>query len=84
MRWLFRLNLQGEFDHAKRGEGRSMPRRLGRKIRFQQGLSGERGGDPEEAAGAMFHISQVDPPLRLVLGTDTFNVVHVATASSGG
>jgi hypothetical protein len=48
-------------------------------VRFQRDYDGKQPGDPAKAAAALLHIaSPSDPPLRLLLGSDSCNAAEQA------
>jgi NAD(P)-dependent dehydrogenase (short-subunit alcohol dehydrogenase family) len=50
---------------------------VGATVRFQRDYDGKQPGDPVKAAAALLHIASLsDPPLRLLLGTDSYNVAE--------
>jgi len=50
---------------------------VGKTVRFQQEYNGRQPGDPAKAAAALLHITSViDPPLRLLLGSDAVRFVE--------
>jgi NAD(P)-dependent dehydrogenase (short-subunit alcohol dehydrogenase family) len=53
---------------------------VGAAVRFQRDFDGKQPGDPAKAAAALLHIaSQSDPPLRLLLGSDSYNAAEQAS-----
>jgi NAD(P)-dependent dehydrogenase (short-subunit alcohol dehydrogenase family) len=53
---------------------------VGAAVRFQRDYDGKQPGDPAKAAAALLHIaSQSDPPLRLLLGSDSYNAAEQAS-----
>jgi NAD(P)-dependent dehydrogenase (short-subunit alcohol dehydrogenase family) len=52
---------------------------VGATVRFQRDYDGKQPGDPAKAAAALLHIaSPSDPPLRLLLGSDSCNAAEQA------
>jgi len=50
---------------------------VGATVRFQRNYSGKQPGDPARAAAAVLHIASLsDPPLRLLLGSDSYNAAE--------
>jgi NAD(P)-dependent dehydrogenase (short-subunit alcohol dehydrogenase family) len=50
---------------------------VGATVRFQRDYDGKQPGDPVKAAAALLHIASLsDPPLRLLLGTDSYNAAE--------
>jgi NAD(P)-dependent dehydrogenase (short-subunit alcohol dehydrogenase family) len=50
---------------------------VGATVRFQRDYDGKQPGDPAKAAAALLHIaSLLDPPLRLLLGSDAYNAAE--------
>jgi NAD(P)-dependent dehydrogenase (short-subunit alcohol dehydrogenase family) len=50
---------------------------VGATARFQRDFNGRQPGDPNKAAAAILHItSLVEPPLRLILGSDAFRAIE--------
>ena len=53
---------------------------VGATVRFQRNYNGKQPGDPVKAAAAVLHIASLsDPPLRLLLGSDSYNAVEKHT-----
>ena len=61
-------------------EGRSeYDATVGATVRFQREYDGKQPGDPAKAAAALLHISSLsEPPLRLLLGSDSYNAAEQA------
>src|SRR6202049_3637579 len=61
-------------------EGRSeYDATVGATVRFQRNYDGKQPGDPAKAAAALLHIASLsDPPLRLFLGSDSYNAAEQA------
>jgi NAD(P)-dependent dehydrogenase (short-subunit alcohol dehydrogenase family) len=52
---------------------------VGATVRFQRDYDGKQPGDPSKAAAAILHIASLsDPPLRLLLGSDSYNAAEQA------
>lgn len=52
---------------------------VGATVRFQRDYDGNQPGDPTKAAAALLHIASLsDPPLRLLLGSDSYNAAEQA------
>ena len=50
---------------------------VGATVRFQRNYNGKQPGDPMKAAAAVLHIASLsDPPLRLLLGSDSYNAAE--------
>jgi NAD(P)-dependent dehydrogenase (short-subunit alcohol dehydrogenase family) len=50
---------------------------VGAAVRFQRDYDGKQPGDPAKAAGAVLHIASLpEPPLRLLLGSDAYDVAQ--------
>jgi NAD(P)-dependent dehydrogenase (short-subunit alcohol dehydrogenase family) len=50
---------------------------VGATVRFQRNYDGKQPGDPAKAAAALLHIASLsDPPLRLLLGSDSYNAAE--------
>ena len=48
-------------------------------MRFQRDYDGKQPGDPAKAAAALLHIASLsEPPLRLLLGSDSYNAAEQA------
>src|SRR3984893_4443800 len=69
----FRTDFAG--SSTKLREGRpEYDATVGATVRFQRDYDGKQPGDPEKAAAALLHIASLsDPPLRLLLGSDSYN-----------
>jgi NAD(P)-dependent dehydrogenase (short-subunit alcohol dehydrogenase family) len=61
-------------------EGRSeYDATVGTTVRFQRDYDRKQPGDPAKAAAALLHISSLsEPPLRLLLGSDSYNAAEQA------
>src|SRR5438270_4941086 len=52
---------------------------VGATVRFQRNYDGKQPGDPAKAAAALLHIASLsDPPLRLLLGSDSYHAAEQA------
>jgi NAD(P)-dependent dehydrogenase (short-subunit alcohol dehydrogenase family) len=52
---------------------------VGATVRFQRDYDGNQPGDPAKAAAALLHIASLsDPPLRLLLGSDSYKAAEQA------
>jgi len=52
---------------------------VGATVRFQRDYDGKQPGDPAKAAAALLHLASLsDPPLRLLLGSDSYNAAEQA------
>jgi NAD(P)-dependent dehydrogenase (short-subunit alcohol dehydrogenase family) len=50
---------------------------VGASVRFQRNYNGKQPGDPAKAAAAVLHVASLsDPPLRLLLGSDSYNAAE--------
>src|SRR6195256_2316450 len=50
---------------------------VGATVRFQRSYDGKQPGDPAKAAAALLHIASLSaPPLRLLLGSDSYNAAE--------
>jgi NAD(P)-dependent dehydrogenase (short-subunit alcohol dehydrogenase family) len=50
---------------------------VGATVRFQRTYNGKQPGDPAKAAATLLHIASLsDPPLRLLLGSDSYNAAE--------
>jgi NAD(P)-dependent dehydrogenase (short-subunit alcohol dehydrogenase family) len=50
---------------------------VGATVRFQRNYNGRQPGDPAKAAAAVLHLASLsDPPLRLLLGSDSYNAAE--------
>jgi NAD(P)-dependent dehydrogenase (short-subunit alcohol dehydrogenase family) len=50
---------------------------VGAAVRFQRNYNGKQPGDPAKAAAALLHVASLaDPPLRLLLGSDSYNAAE--------
>jgi NAD(P)-dependent dehydrogenase (short-subunit alcohol dehydrogenase family) len=72
----FRTDFAGSSTELR--EGRSeYESTVGATIRFQRDYNGKQPGDPAKAAAVLLHLaSQQDPPLRLLLGSDSYNAAE--------
>jgi len=50
---------------------------VGKTARFQRDFNGKQPGDPKRAAAALLKIaSEVNPPFRLIIGSDAYNAIE--------
>ncbi|HMF79625.1 MAG TPA: oxidoreductase [Bryobacteraceae bacterium] len=72
----FRTDFAG--SSTKLREGRpEYDATVGATVRFQRNYDGKQPGDPAKAAAALLHIASLsDPPLRLLLGSDSYNAAE--------
>ena len=50
---------------------------VGKTARFQRDFNGKQPGDPKRAAAALLQIaSEVNPPFRLIIGSDAYNAIE--------
>jgi NAD(P)-dependent dehydrogenase (short-subunit alcohol dehydrogenase family) len=50
---------------------------VGATVRFQRNYNGKQPGDPAKAAAAVLHVASLsDPPLRLLLGSDSYTAAE--------
>ncbi|HXM02206.1 MAG TPA: oxidoreductase [Chthoniobacterales bacterium] len=72
----FRTDFTGSSTELR--EGRSeYESTVGATIRFQRDYHGKQPGDPAKAAAVLLHLaSQQEPPLRLLLGSDSYNAAE--------
>jgi NAD(P)-dependent dehydrogenase (short-subunit alcohol dehydrogenase family) len=72
----FRTDFAGSSTELR--EGRSeYESTVGATIRFQRDYNGKQPGDPAKAAAVLLHLaSQQEPPLRLLLGSDSYNAAE--------
>ena len=68
----FRTDFAGSSTELR--EGRSeYDSTVGASVRFQRNYNGKQPGDPAKAAAALLHIASLsDPPLRVLLGSDSY------------
>jgi NAD(P)-dependent dehydrogenase (short-subunit alcohol dehydrogenase family) len=72
----FRTDFAGSSTELR--EGRSeYDATVGATVRFQRNYNGKQPGDPARAAAAVLHIASLsDPPLRLLLGSDSYDAAE--------
>jgi NAD(P)-dependent dehydrogenase (short-subunit alcohol dehydrogenase family) len=72
----FRTDFAGSSTELR--EGRSeYDSTVGATVRFQRDFNGKQPGDPAKAAAVLLHVASLpDPPLRLLLGTDSYNAAE--------
>ena len=68
----FRTDFAG--SSTELSEGRSeYDSTVGASVRFQRSYNGKQPGDPAKAAAVLLHVASLsDPPLRLLLGSDSY------------
>jgi NAD(P)-dependent dehydrogenase (short-subunit alcohol dehydrogenase family) len=72
----FRTDFAGSSTELREGRP-EYDSTVGATVRFQRDYDGKQPGDPVKAAAALLHIASLsDPPLRLLLGTDSYNVAE--------
>ena len=66
--------LEQAVQSARLGAGRpEYESTVGATVQFQRNYNGKQPGDPAKAAAALLHIASLpDPPLRLLLGSDSY------------
>src|ERR1700758_629106 len=68
----FRTDFAGSSTQLSEGRA-EYDSTVGAAVRFQRGYNGRQPGDPAKAAAALLHdASLADPPLRLLLGSDSY------------
>ena len=72
----FRTDFAGSSTELREGRP-EYDATVGATVRFQRTYDGRQPGDPAKAAAAVLHIASLpDPPLRLLLGSDAYNVAE--------
>ncbi len=72
----FRTDFAGSSTELREGRP-EYDATVGATVRFQRNYDGKQPGDPAKAAAAVLHIASLsDPPLRLLLGSDAYNVAE--------
>jgi NAD(P)-dependent dehydrogenase (short-subunit alcohol dehydrogenase family) len=72
----FRTDFAGSSTELREGRP-EYDSTVGATVRFQRGYDGKQPGDPAKAAAALLHVASLsDPPLRLLLGTDSYNAAE--------
>jgi NAD(P)-dependent dehydrogenase (short-subunit alcohol dehydrogenase family) len=68
----FRTDFAGSSTELREGRSEYDPT-VGASVRFQRNYNGKQPGDPAKAAAALLHIASLsDPPLRVLLGSDSY------------
>src|SRR6201993_764302 len=74
----FRTDFAGSSTELREGR-KEYDATVGATVRFQRNYDGKQPGDPAKAAAALLHIASLsDPPLRLLLGSDSYNAAEQA------
>lgn len=74
----FRTDFAGSSTELREGHA-DYDSTVGATARRQRDYDGKQPGDPAKAAAALLHIASLsDPPLRLLLGTDAYNLAEQA------
>jgi len=74
----FRTDFAGTSTDIRKGRP-EYDATVGATVRFQRDYDGKQPGDPAKAAAALLHIASLsDPPLRLLLGSDSYNAAEQA------
>jgi NAD(P)-dependent dehydrogenase (short-subunit alcohol dehydrogenase family) len=72
----FRTDFAGSSTELREGRW-EYESTVGATIRFQRDYNGTQPGDPAKAAAVLLHLaSQQEPPLRLLLGSDSYNAAE--------
>ena len=72
----FRTDFAGSSTELRKGRS-EYESTVGATIRFQRDYNGKQPGDPAKAAAVLLHLaSQQEPPLRLLLGSDSYNAAE--------
>src|SRR5258705_5053522 len=72
----FRTDFAGSSTEIREGRP-EYDTTVGATVRFQRSYDGKQPGDPAKAAAALLHIASLsDPPLRLLLGSDSYNAAE--------
>lgn len=72
----FRTDFAGSSTELREGRW-EYESTVGATIRFQRDYNGKQPGDPAKAAAVLLHLaSQQEPPLRLLLGSDSYNAAE--------
>jgi NAD(P)-dependent dehydrogenase (short-subunit alcohol dehydrogenase family) len=76
----FRTDFAGSSTELKEGRP-EYDSTVGASVRFQKSYHGRQPGDPAKAAAALLHIASLsEPPLRLLLGSDSYAAVEKSAA----
>jgi NAD(P)-dependent dehydrogenase (short-subunit alcohol dehydrogenase family) len=72
----FRTDFAGSSTELREGRP-EYDATVGATVRFQRDYDGKQPGDPAKAAAALLYIASLpDPPLRLLLGSDSYNAAE--------
>lgn len=72
----FRTDFAGSSTELREGRP-EYDATVGATIRFQRDYNGKQPGDPAKAAAVLLHIASLqEPPLRLLLGSDSYNAAE--------
>jgi NAD(P)-dependent dehydrogenase (short-subunit alcohol dehydrogenase family) len=72
----FRTDFAGSSTELREGRP-EYEATVGATVRFQRNYNGKQPGDPVRAAATLLHIASLsDPPLRLLLGSDSYNAAE--------
>ena len=72
----FRTDFAGSSTELREGRP-EYDATVGATVRFQRAYNGKQPGDPARAAAVVLHIASLsDPPLRLLLGRDSYNAAE--------
>ena len=72
----FRTDFAGSSTELREGRP-EYDATVGAAVRFQRNYNGKQPGDPAKAAAAVLHLTSLpDPPLRLLLGLDSYNAAE--------
>jgi NAD(P)-dependent dehydrogenase (short-subunit alcohol dehydrogenase family) len=72
----FRTDFAGSSTELREGRP-EYDATVGATVRFQRNYNGKQPGDPAKAAAAVLHVASLsDPPLRLLLGSDSYNAAE--------
>lgn len=72
----FRTDFAGASTNLREGRP-EYDATVGATVRFQRSYNGKQPGDPAKAAAAVLHLASLsDPPLRLLLGSDSYDAAE--------
>lgn len=72
----FRTDFAGSSTELRQGRP-EYDATVGATIRFQRDYNGKQPGDPAKAAAVLLHVASLpEPPLRLLLGSDSYNAAE--------
>lgn len=72
----FRTDFAGSSTELREGRP-EYDATVGATIRFQRDYNGKQPGDPAKAAAVLLHVASLpEPPLRLLLGSDSYNAAE--------